>query len=64
MARALLSGWISRFGCPKTINTDHQGRQFESQIFQSLGKLGGIQLSRTTPTIPQLTDSWSVFTER
>jgi hypothetical protein len=47
VARALLTGWISRFGCPQTVTTD-QGRQFGSQLFRSLAKLCGIQLSRTT----------------
>jgi cleavage and polyadenylation specificity factor subunit 1 len=47
VARALLTGWISRFGCPQTITTD-QGRQFESQLFHSLARLCSIQLSRTT----------------
>jgi cleavage and polyadenylation specificity factor subunit 1 len=51
MARALLTGWISCFSCPQTITTD-QGRQFESQLFQSLAKLCGIQLSRTTAHQP------------
>ena len=48
MLQALLSGWIARFGCPQAITTD-QGRQFESQLFHSLAKMCGIQLSRTTP---------------
>ena len=48
VSRALISGWIARFGCPQTITTD-QGRKFESQLFHSLAKLCGIHLSRTTP---------------
>jgi cleavage and polyadenylation specificity factor subunit 1 len=51
VARALISGWISRFGCPQTITTD-QGRQFESHLFHSLARMCGIQLSRTTAHHP------------
>jgi transposase InsO family protein len=49
--RALLTCWISRFGCPQTITTD-QGRQFESHLFQSLARMCGIQLARTTAHRP------------
>jgi cleavage and polyadenylation specificity factor subunit 1 len=48
VACALLTGWISRFVCPQTIATDH-GRQFESQLFQSMC---GIQHSWTTAQHP------------
>jgi cleavage and polyadenylation specificity factor subunit 1 len=51
VAHALLTGWISRFGCTQTITTD-QGRQFESQLFHPLARLCGIQLSRTTAYHP------------
>jgi cleavage and polyadenylation specificity factor subunit 1 len=51
VARALLTGWISRFGCPQTITTD-QGRQFESQLFRSLANMCDIQLSQMTAHHP------------
>ena len=51
MSRALLSGWITRFGCPQNITTD-QGRQFELNLFQSLVKMCGIYICRTTPHHP------------
>jgi cleavage and polyadenylation specificity factor subunit 1 len=51
VARALLIGRVSCFGCPQTITTDH-GRQFESQLFHSQAKLCGIHLSLTTAYHP------------
>ena len=51
MSRALLSGWIARFGCPQTITTD-QGRQFKSHLFHSLAKMCYTHLSRAIPHHP------------
>lgn len=51
VARALLNGWISRFGCPTKIVTD-RGRQFESELFKKLALIAGFQHRRTTAYHP------------
>lgn len=52
VARALLDGWISRFGTPLRITSD-QGRQFESNLFLELMRLIGTTHYRTTSYHPQ-----------
>ena len=51
VARAFVTGWISRFGSPARITTD-QGRQFESSLFTALSAVLGAQRIRTTPYHP------------
>lgn len=51
VGKALLSGWISRFGCPSQVVTD-RGRQFESSLFGHLARLAGFQHKRTTAYHP------------
>ncbi len=52
MARAFISGWISRYGVPSTIISD-RGRQFESNLWDSLMSLLGTKRARTTAYHPQ-----------
>lgn len=52
VARVVFECWISRFGCPSKLTSD-QGRQFESDLFNSLMKYLGIHKLRTTPYHPQ-----------
>ena len=51
-ANALVDHWISRFGCPHSFHSD-QGRKFETNIFEQLMQLLGMDKTRTTPFHPQ-----------
>ena len=51
VARAFVSGWISRFGVPSTVTTD-RGCQFESTLWKELMELLGTTRLRTTAYHP------------
>jgi transposase InsO family protein len=51
VAKAFLSNWIARFGCPQSVTTD-QGRQFESRFFRALLNLCGVKIQHTTAYHP------------
>lgn len=51
VAKALMFGWIARFGCPTTIITD-RGRQFESELFKHLSEMAGFEHKHTTAYHP------------
>lgn len=52
IAKVLYNNWITRFGVPDRITSD-QGRQFESNLFNELLKILGIEKSRSSPYRPQ-----------
>ena len=51
VARAFVSGWISRFGVPSTVTTD-RGSQFESALWTQRMQLLGSKRIRTTAYHP------------
>ena len=50
-ARAIIDGWVNRYGVPDDIYSD-QGRNFESQVFKEMCQLLGIRKTRTTAYHP------------
>ena len=46
VARAFVHTWISRFGVPSIVTTDH-GRQFESQLWKNFTQLLGARHTHT-----------------
>ncbi|XP_034549911.1 uncharacterized protein LOC117820296 [Notolabrus celidotus] len=52
VAEVLASEWVCRYGAPQTLHSD-QGRNFESEVFQKMCSLFGIDKTRTTPFRPQ-----------
>lgn len=52
VAEVLASEWVYRYGAPQTLHSD-QGRNFESEVFQKMCTLFGIEKTHTTPFRPQ-----------
>ena len=50
-AKAVVDGFISRFGCPLEIHMD-QGRNFDGKLFSSVCELLEVTNTRTTPYCP------------
>ncbi|KAJ8346760.1 hypothetical protein SKAU_G00281610 [Synaphobranchus kaupii] len=51
-AVTVASEWVCRYGAPQTLHSD-QGRNFESEVFQKMCTLFGIEKTHTTPFRPQ-----------
>nr|XP_061825306.1 uncharacterized protein LOC133612154 [Nerophis lumbriciformis] len=52
VAEVLASEWVCRYGAPQALHSD-QGRNFESEVFQEMCVLFGIDKTHTTPFRPQ-----------
>lgn len=52
VAEVFASQWVCRYGAPQTLHSD-QGRNFESEVFQKMCTLFGIEKTHTTPFRPQ-----------
>ena len=52
VATTPIDNWISRYGVPMEFHSD-QGRNFESNLFQTVTEVLGIRKTRTTPLHPQ-----------
>ena len=52
VAKSLVDGFISKFGCPSEIHTD-QGKNMDGVLMQNLCELLQIAKTRTTPYHPQ-----------
>lgn len=51
VAKAFVSNWIARYGCPADVVTD-RGKQFESALMKQLADLAGFHRNRTTAYHP------------
>ncbi|XP_026022288.1 uncharacterized protein LOC113021785 [Astatotilapia calliptera] len=52
VAEVVASEWVCRYGIPQALHSD-QGRNFESDVFQGVCSLFGIDKTHTTPFRPQ-----------
>lgn len=52
VAEVLASEWVCHYGAPQMLHSD-QGRNFESEVFQKMCTLFGIEKTHTTPFRPQ-----------
>ena len=52
VAQVVATEWVCRYGMPHSLHSD-QGRNFESEVFQEMCRLFGIEKTHTTPFRPQ-----------